>query len=550
MSNRLVITFYHKHAKQFKAELGERFFRFNDDDTEDDYTHEMECATIFAKDNEKLLKKMRKVFEAEKDSKYSKRAKSGLRALENYEQIMTLGDKAKISTLTSLKTAIQNVAKTAHEKFFYRMNSENYLLPYRYDGCEYVNGNQDDATHVSIKLKYFDFQGDKGREVRETRISFYKDELEDKPTLAEIFEERKVMIGTEKHYAEYEQQLKDLRDVEKLVGHQFVGSGVCRYSRETSYSSWLSSGHQLSVGGNKNKLIIDYPEKIALVHTGSSNVPTHPFVRAYDITEHKQVFVATYQIEKYEYTSDIKDNLVLPKPSIDLLDVLIDKDVDLMDDIIAGKTGGIIVLGTGGPGLGKTLTAEVYSEIMERPLYVVQSSQLGINVEQLEKKLQMILDRAARWNAILMIDEADTYIHKRGTDIVQNCIVGVFLRLLEYYKGVLFMTSNLPEVVDDAILSRCTAHVHYDIPTKKDAVRIWKIQTELNKLKSSDKQFEEIIDAHPYLAGRDIKNMCKMMHLYLSKKDGEFGLSLFEQLLPFMNFSFKAKEYKKENKKS
>jgi len=548
MSNRLVITFYHKHAKQFKNVLDERFFRYNDENTTDDDTYEMECASVFS--DEKRLKKMRKVFEAETDSKYSKRAKSALRGLENYEQIIKLGTKAKIKDLTSLKTALNSIVKKAHERMIYKMNKSNYLLPYRVEKTEYKNGNQDDPTHVHLELQYFDFNDVKRREVRKTWVSFYKDDLEDSPTVSELFENKGIVIGTEANYSEYEKQLVELRRVENMVGCQFVGEGECRYSHDSGYSNYLRNGHQLSVGGNKNRIIVDYEEKIPLIHTGGSFVPTHPIVRAYDITEHKQVFVAVYQIEEYKYTSDIKANLVLPQPSIDLLDVLIDTDVDLMDDIIAGKTGGIIVLATGGPGLGKTLTAEVYSEIMKRPLYVVQSSQLGINVEQLEKKLQLILDRAARWNAILMIDEADTYIHKRGTDIVQNCIVGVFLRLLEYYKGVLFMTSNLPEVVDDAILSRCTAHVHYDIPATKDAERIWKIQVTLNKLKHTDKEIESIIVEHPYLAGRDIKNMCKMMHLYLGKKDGVFGLGLFNQLLPFMNFSFKAAKYKEEQAKN
>jgi MoxR-like ATPase len=38
----------------------------------------------------------------------------------------------------------------------------------------------------------------------------------------------------------------------------------------------------------------------------------------------------------------------------------------LMDDIVAGKSGGTTVLCAGPPGVGKTLTAEVYSEIIRR----------------------------------------------------------------------------------------------------------------------------------------------------------------------------------------
>jgi SpoVK/Ycf46/Vps4 family AAA+-type ATPase len=308
--------------------------------------------------------------------------------------------------------------------------------------------------------------------------------------------------------------------------------------------------HRLSVAGMKNKVVIDYEERVSLTYEGTNEIPTHPNVKGYDITAHKQVFVPVRQLTPYEYSPQIKDNLILPQSSIDLLDVLIDGNVDLMQDIVEGKTGGIIVLATGAPGLGKTLTAEVYSEIMQRPLYIVQSSQLGISVKELEDNLRKILNRAARWNAILMIDEADTYIHKRGNDIVQNCIVGVFLRLLEYYKGVLFMTSNLPDVVDDAILSRCTAHLHYDNPTQDEAYKIWEIQLNLNKVKHKDADIRKVITKHPYLGGRDIKNMAKMMTLYLDKKKKEkgFSMQLFEKLLPFMNFSSKKEQWEKEQK--
>ena len=106
------------------------------------------------------------------------------------------------------------------------------------------------------------------------------------------------------------------------------------------------------------------------------------------------------------------------------------------------------------------------------------------------------------------------------------------------------MTSNLPEVVDDAILSRCTAHVHYDNPTEDEALRIWEIQIKLNKLKDVHDDVKLIISEHPYLAGRDIKNMCKMMMLYTNKRGGDFSIGLFKKLLPFMNFSFKAAKYK------
>ena len=82
----------------------------------------------------------------------------------------------------------------------------------------------------------------------------------------------------------------------------------------------------------------------------------------------------------------------------------------------------------GAPGLGKTLTAEVYSELVKLPLYRVHAGQLGIEIETLASSLeQSVLRRAERWGAVLLIDEADVYIRARDNDIHHNAVVAAFL---------------------------------------------------------------------------------------------------------------------------
>ena len=84
---------------------------------------------------------------------------------------------------------------------------------------------------------------------------------------------------------------------------------------------------------------------------------------------------------------------------------------------------------TGLPGVGKTLTAEVFAEIQKKPLYAVQSSQLGVEPAEIEKQLNLCFERSNRWNAVLLIDEADVYVHQRTNDLKQNSVVGTFLRV-------------------------------------------------------------------------------------------------------------------------
>lgn len=60
-------------------------------------------------------------------------------------------------------------------------------------------------------------------------------------------------------------------------------------------------------------------------------------------------------------------------------------------DLISGKGNGLILLLHGGPGTGKTLTAEIVAEIAEKPLYRVTCCDVGTKAEQVEKYLESVL---------------------------------------------------------------------------------------------------------------------------------------------------------------
>lgn len=54
-------------------------------------------------------------------------------------------------------------------------------------------------------------------------------------------------------------------------------------------------------------------------------------------------------------------------------------------DIIDGKGQGLLMLLHGGPGTGKTLTAESIAEMQERPLYRVTCGDIGIEPKEVEE---------------------------------------------------------------------------------------------------------------------------------------------------------------------
>jgi hypothetical protein len=99
------------------------------------------------------------------------------------------------------------------------------------------------------------------------------------------------------------------------------------------------------------------------------------------------------------------------------------------DDIISGKGLGLLMLLVGPPGLGKTLTAEAVAEKLHRPLYVLSAAELGQTAESVNTALQRALRLAARWDAVLLLDECDAFLEERtSAKLGHNAIVAVFLR--------------------------------------------------------------------------------------------------------------------------
>ncbi|MEJ2459608.1 MAG: ATP-binding protein, partial [Novosphingobium sp.] len=201
----------------------------------------------------------------------------------------------------------------------------------------------------------------------------------------------------------------------------------------------------------------------------------------------------------------------------------------LMDDIVEGKSGGTTVLCAGPPGVGKTLTAEVYSEIIRRPLYRVHSGQLGLNVTQMEAALKDVLTRAQRWGAVMLIDEADVYIKRREDDMTMNAVVGVFLRVLEYFNGLLFLTTNRVDDIDEAIVSRCIALIRYHQPDRESRARIWRVMLDQFCLAVDDALVERLADLFPQASGRDIKGLAKLTAKYCSHKAVPPGIEVFQR---------------------
>ncbi len=229
------------------------------------------------------------------------------------------------------------------------------------------------------------------------------------------------------------------------------------------------------------------------------------------------------------------DSLVLPCDQKELIMSFAEAQVQnrqTFDDVIEGKGKGIIMLLSGAPGVGKTLTAESVAENMHVPLYMMSAGDLGLRPADIEFKLSNILEMVEKWNAVLLLDECDVFLEARSTsDLERNKLVSIFLRMLEYYEGILFLTTNRIDNIDAAFQSRIHVSIAYPDLTSHARRTIWKNFLEKSTLPYmvEDKDYDEL--AQIELNGRQIKNVLKVSQLLAMKRGGRLRRELIDTVL-------------------
>ncbi|CAI6088248.1 unnamed protein product [Clonostachys chloroleuca] len=221
-----------------------------------------------------------------------------------------------------------------------------------------------------------------------------------------------------------------------------------------------------------------------------------------------------------------------------------------VEDVIVGKGQGLITLLSGPPGTGKTLTAEAVADRAKRPLYHLHAEDLGISAANLGENLKRVFDMAIHWGAVVLLDEADVFMAERNpNDIHRNELVSIFLRELEYFRGILFLTTNLYHTIDTAFRSRVNLHLVFPALSRESRASVWRnfIQrlppTTAKKDEHSEESVTEVEEEENLedtnaplsterpiddddikelslwqLNGREIKNSVKMAHSWCTNK--------------------------------
>ncbi|KAI0491148.1 P-loop containing nucleoside triphosphate hydrolase protein [Xylaria cf. heliscus] len=252
-----------------------------------------------------------------------------------------------------------------------------------------------------------------------------------------------------------------------------------------------------------------------------------PVIRGYALRPKLWLEFFVDSVSEIVFNENAFDSLVLPEGNKSLILAIAQAQVkrkDIFDDVIAGKGRGIIILLSGGPGIGKTLTAESVAEHLRVPLYTMGATDLGTRATEVEEGLTRVLDMVAKWNAVLLLDECDVFLEARGTDnLDRNRIVSIFLRTLEYYQGLLFLTTNRVKNMDQAFNSRIHFRLAYPDLDENARRTVWTgfLDRQQGGHDVGDEELARL--AKLDINGRVIKNVLKSATLLAVHKDEKLG---------------------------
>lgn len=181
-------------------------------------------------------------------------------------------------------------------------------------------------------------------------------------------------------------------------------------------------------------------------------------------------------LKPVEWNEDAFKNLAVDDDTKELVEALVTNKIeaDRGTDVVAGKGTGLIMLLHGGPGTGKTLTAESVAEIARKPLYRVTCGDVGTDPKKVEEYLETVFQLGRTWDCVVLLDKAEVFLEERSTlSLERNELVSVFLRVLEYYDGILLLTTNRVGTFDEAFRSRIQLALHYETLNEKQRCQIW-----------------------------------------------------------------------------
>ncbi|XDG06949.1 hypothetical protein ABKA04_006564 [Annulohypoxylon sp. FPYF3050] len=248
--------------------------------------------------------------------------------------------------------------------------------------------------------------------------------------------------------------------------------------------------------------------------------PMHcpPFTLGYSLGRKQWCRFFVDCVSDVKWNPNAWDSLMLQEKEKHLLRALISSHAYSKKprDSMQQKGKGLVILLHGSPGSGKTLTAETAAEGTRKALVSTSVGELSkggsfiSGSASFEKELKKILQYATIWQAVVLLDEADVFLEARKDvgSTERNSLVAVFLKELEYFGGIVFLTTNRVHSFDIAMKSRVHLSLSYAPPIDEIRRRIWFHSLKKVPVDDKDANLDKTIDKLEKfsLNGREIAN--------------------------------------------
>ncbi len=168
----------------------------------------------------------------------------------------------------------------------------------------------------------------------------------------------------------------------------------------------------------------------------------------------------------------------------------------------------------GPPGTGKSMTAEALAGTLGRQVLLVNYAELESKfVGETPKNIKSVFAAASGAGAVLVFDEADSFLGKRLTHVQQSSDYGVnisrsvMLLELERFDGVVVFTTNLLQNYDDAFRRRILAQIAFRYPDESERAAIWETHLPSRLPLGAGVSPAVLAAAFDHMTGADIKDM-------------------------------------------
>ncbi|KAK0725863.1 P-loop containing nucleoside triphosphate hydrolase protein [Lasiosphaeris hirsuta] len=245
-------------------------------------------------------------------------------------------------------------------------------------------------------------------------------------------------------------------------------------------------------------------------------------VAGYSVDKRTWEMLYVENLHPFQGDRTVFDKVVLEEAKKDILMTLIEGHKELTakyDDLIAGKGQYLLVILSGPPGTGKTLMAESLAEHLGCPLLRADPTQSASS----DDRQDLLGKRVGSRGPLAPLPTTAVLIFQNSA----------FLRQAEYFKGIIFLTTNLNRgSIDPAVLSRAQIHITFPSLTAPLRARVWK--NFVDRLPEDVGTLDDAAVARLsvwHVNGREIKNILNMSVSWCRRKNCTLSVEYIETLI-------------------